>query len=697
MRRTILLIGFTFLVASCSSGSGDDNGNGDDTTSVQGLTLPKSINVAAATTSQAPTSASTQLTSAVYTDAGTDYTNDEVTYYSGGNSFFNLDNVNKFLCVLDAMKVKEMVNQGAYTSRLSSNICEQNKDNQGSGSASESFDYVVLSTRLDNQSPHIIKMWMPFTEPSFYTSDAPGAVDPVFLVEIIIKESVSEQNPYGVFDFNYSFVVDGSLYGDTVGEAVVYALANMKTFVTATDKPRFEVIYLSGNKLDETIAGPAWEWSSLVELSEATGESGRAKSYMFYDDSGTIREIPRAAEFNASHLLTTEDDNGTLAQQCLSRTEYNTKVYNYNLYFTADGTFRTETVTGGQRVELNSYIFFRYDGQNGTVGQWGYWLSRDDRLPDQAVVTEFDTNESYTVHVSPGVLTQLDTTQTPSQMKRMYPTDTDFFTEPSQTVILSCYAYCPMGGMAQTQVDDASKTTDLYYNGGVFSTTPYTYTATVVDNYKVVLKDNSNSDALVDFTNLDLSSLPMSLGYITSSTLYPPESSPGNGNVTYTWKSGPFSFGHLAVFVNGNDQIVQTEPSLKFDYVHDAANDRFNTDPASNIYDGALINLYYHDTGQLAGFPEEYELATNVLVSVGLIDGVILDNDEGSFAVKATRIEHSLVGKNNDECTGLDADAVLNDQGFQLPGAANMVDITFTGADRPIVNDDPKVIDGVLQ
>lgn len=690
MRRTILLIGFTFLVVSCSSG--DDNG----TTSVQGLTLPKSINVAAATTSQALTSANTQLMAALYTDADTDYTNDKVNYYSDANSFFNLDNVNTLLCALDAMKVKEMVNQGAYTARLSSNICEQNTGDQGGDPASETFvDYVVLSTRLNNQSPHIIKMWAPLTEPSF-NSNEPGAIESIFLIEIIIKESVSEQNPYGVFDFNYSIVVDGSLYGGTVGQTLTYGLANMKAFVTETDKPHFEVVYLSGSKLDEMVVGPAIESSGLVELSDTTGESGRAKSYSFYDDNGTIYEAARAAEFNASYLLTTKDNNDASTEQCYSRTEYETIVLDYNLYFTSDGTFRSKDVTGGQRVELNSYFVFRYDGQYGSASERWYWLSRDDRLPDQAVVTEFETNEPYTVHISPGVLTQLDTTQSPSQSKRMYPTDTDFFTEPSQAVTLSCYANCPMGGMTQRQIDAASGTSDLYYNGGAFDPVPYTYTTAVVDNYKVVLKDNSNGDAWVDFTNLNLDSLPVSLFGITSGALYPEGSSPDNGDVTYTWNSGPFYYSHLAVFVDGSNQIMQTEPSLKFDYVHDVANDRFNTDPSTNKYDGVLLNLYYYDAGQLSGFPE-YEISTGVFVSVGLIDGVILDNDEGSFAVKATRIKHSLVVKDSSECTGLDADAVLNDQEFQLPDAANVVDVSFTGADRPIVDDDPKVIDGVLQ
>ena len=125
MYKTIMLLGAFLLISACSNGGDSgENGNSDE---VQGLILPKAINVAAPVstnnTAQATASSLNIVTAANATDPGTDYSNDNVEYYSGNNSFFNLDMVNGLLCLLDKLQITDLVNQGAYIARMQVCTC----------------------------------------------------------------------------------------------------------------------------------------------------------------------------------------------------------------------------------------------------------------------------------------------------------------------------------------------------------------------------------------------------------------------------------------------------------------------------------------------------------------------------------------------------------------------------------------------
>lgn len=692
MRYSILIVFSPVLLFGCSSG---DDGN----TIIEGLTLPKSINIAAPiidNATQGASAASTKFSAANLDDkyAGTDYANDTVEHHTISDGVFSLEVANSILCILDEMNVKENVNKGAYVVLISENICEDKSIDEENNTSSEGYiQVVVLSTRLNNQSPHIIKLWI--SESKFYpqyVSSTPGTLEPWGLYEFIVKESISEQNPQGIFDFNLEIVIDASFYGGSVGETMIQGKGNFSSFISGESKPKLIYVHKSGSLLDATINDMGFEISSLVELSDGSGQAGRAKSLIYFSDTSFNYESFIAADFNSSHLMTTESDNYAITQQCFSRSNYLSEVDGYNLYFETGTTFRSNPVTGGQRVELESYFLFRFEGQLGSAGPGYYWLPNYSRLPDQAVVTGYYNNESYTVHVSPGLLEQIDRTQTLTQYKTIYSTDTDLFTtEPLPELTLDCYSNCPIGGITQDFIDSASNISELYH---VTREAAYPYTA-VLDNYKIVLKDDSTEGATVDFSNLDISSLSDTITNILSGSLYPEGSSPGNSNgITYNWRSGPASFGgHLATFVDSKGLLVKFSPSLDFDYVHIAANDRYNTDPESNPNHNKPLNLYYYRTGSLSGLG--YEISPGVYGSVSLADGTILDNSEGSFLVKATEIWHSLTEEAIGVCENLDLDAnaVLNDTTFQLPSTDNMVGVSFTVSDMPYVGGEPIIID----
>ena len=86
-------------------------------------------------------------------------------------------------------------------------------------------------------------------------------------------------------------------------------------------------------------------------------------------------------------------------------------------------------------------------------------------------------------------------------------------------------------------------------------------------------------------------------------------------------------------------------------------------------------------------------------MQASLKDGVELQNSEGAFLVKATDIMQVSIAKDISECTtaALDSDAVLNGTALPLLTQSDLINTSFTAADQPIVNDPPKVIDGVIQ
>ena len=248
--------------------------------------------------------------------------------------------------------------------------------------------------------------------------------------------------------------------------------------------------------------------------------------------------------------------------------------------------------------------------------------------------------------------------------------------------------------MTQETINAAAGIQDLYYSYAQTSQTPFSYTLSA-DTQKVLLKDISKGDALVDFTQLDLSAFNINSIYSGSMYTQTLETTP-SPTVQYSWDSGPNQFAQLATFTDSNGQAVTFDDSLSFVYVHDAANDRYNSDPTTNPFQGQEMNLTYFGAGQLYGL-SAYNAAQNAYMEVSLKDGIGLENNDGVFLVKATGIEQNSVEKDISECTMLNANAVLNGTGLDFISAVDLVATTFTVADQPNVTSAPKVIDGVLQ
>lgn len=430
---TALLVSiFVPLLSSCGGGGGSSTTSTNPTT-IAGIKMPRSMSVVTVksldTTNAALVLPGTNTPTAITVDANADYNQDEVHAYVYDASMESLETVNMILCLMDQTGATEMVNQGAYIALVDEDKCEQGKNQSSSGETGQSSggqvsrfsNWTIDSTRADNSSPQIVKIWIPVSP----SNNGPGT-DPRdqqrIMVEVTASEGVSDTSPFGSFNLNFKGVVDASLMGGPSGTDVALMQGTLMTVDNNQNQPQFRFINLSGDALP---GSTGFDYSHTeaanVILDDATGTGGVALTSVdesYNDGFGLFQSSDAfAIAFNDTHLLRGEDTNGDNlvdASSCKSRNDFDTQVWRYNLYHTADGAFNGANVTAGQRVELNSGFPFTYDTDNdgtdesqGWVGYHGIWSEQGD-ITDGTSITRFDYNSNassqYTVHVAPGKL-----------------------------------------------------------------------------------------------------------------------------------------------------------------------------------------------------------------------------------------------------------------------------------------------------
>jgi hypothetical protein len=386
-------------------GSSSDAGGGDG--SVAGLTLPSNMSVVTAQGGSSGRAVNGALQQRVEPSAigsplpgpGTQFATDETRTYVYDPSTDALQTVNMILCLMDQTRASSLVNQGAYIALVDEAKCEQGSNGSSAGSTGASSGsvkqfkpWVVRSTRADNASPQIVHIWVPpYNEASSNVEDQ-GSI----LVELTATEGVSTGKPFGSFSMAFRGVVDASALGGSAGSEVQTMVGSLRT----TGDTQFE-FYNDGG-----IPGDfEYRRKAVVNLADADGTSGNAKTYSYESGGWGTQEGSYAVAFNASNFARALDNNGDNsadASQCLARNEFNTQVWRYNLYDAASGN----------RVVRNSGFPFQYatgaDTINGFVGYHGLWAERDTAIPDGATIQKVDYSTGdttpYTVHVGAGKL-----------------------------------------------------------------------------------------------------------------------------------------------------------------------------------------------------------------------------------------------------------------------------------------------------
>lgn len=421
-----LLGGATLLLAAgCSSGGGDS------TQSIEGMAGPGQVTVVTPEESGggAPaTGAGTVAPGSNSFPVGSDYASDDAHTYIYDPSMENLETINSILCQTSMTAYDEMVNLGAYKAQIDVALCETggNQDSGGSGQSSggagEIEIFTVNSVRPTRTSPQTVHFWVP--------DDMGGPAMTIF-AEMILTREATTADPFGAFELCFAGVPDvgGDIFDPDMWGVLETndATPGMMGFSFYNEMGDINVVHDPGDHSQVAQVN--------VEMAQDQ-ESGTARirtqtRYNFgAGDSGILLDEWVLA-FDANHIKRQLNSDPVVV---LSRTNYDTNVWRYNLY-------HNEGPKLGERVELNSGFGFRTQGgEYGWIGYHGMWVPEGVTVDDGDTITKDvwgqDEGETFTVVKAPGKLIRnqrntMDLTDLAGQSFRWWDqnTDTEFLVD----------------------------------------------------------------------------------------------------------------------------------------------------------------------------------------------------------------------------------------------------------------------------
>jgi hypothetical protein len=281
--------------------------------------------------SPAIVSAAPPSTSPYYTDTTNSYVQDETTQA--------MSSLNGILCYIHAMAPAEMVNLGNYVALVDQKACSPNDTGGSSGGANSGADYlpvIVNSSRVDNNSPMIAKIWIDL--PAY------GSRSLVYLSATQAPNPPTD--PFGRFRMDYcSTTTTGST---CLGGGFIDSTAN-------------------GLAYYETYSGNGGTNTLKLKLNATTGSTvGSGALEQTYTGSFGQPSFAFAFAYDANYF---HRSNGTSAGDlCFDRSAANAaeSVWSYGLYNPATGV----------RLERNSGFTIEYTDlstQTTMTGYVGYW------------------------------------------------------------------------------------------------------------------------------------------------------------------------------------------------------------------------------------------------------------------------------------------------------------------------------------
>ncbi len=300
-----------------------------------------------------------------------------------------LSTAGNIICFFNQANYLDMIGKGSYVAQADMKTCFNegggSESGQSSGSTKELTTLYVESTRADDFSPLIAKVWFQMEQ----GGEGGGSTKVDMQVKMVVAEGQSDANPVGIFKLAWEGKVQGQ--------------AMMKGFIETKRSAEEGKIVLNmvdsssrGEGKTETTAGSA-ELSYDTLLKEVTGGVVHTSAPVWNNNTPTTQEF--AAAFNDGYFLRKNITESKTA--CLSKTEYDFSVWRYGLYNAADGS----------RVERNSGFPITVDSEGqkvyGWAGYWGLWLPQSVSVVDNLVVSRNDkagAGATYSVKVGPGKL-----------------------------------------------------------------------------------------------------------------------------------------------------------------------------------------------------------------------------------------------------------------------------------------------------
>lgn len=317
-------------------------------------------------------SATSAMSFAAFGDAETDYTKAPQNYHVWNEALKPVDLVNNILCFTGQLKAAEFINKGPYLALADESACFK-EDNSNSASAQSSgasntpsyTKIIVNATRASVDDPLIVKVWIP--------AMGQGEEQQTIRFKSAIKKGASAENPFGSFTFNYNFFSD-------IESTTPMGGGEIKTVdIDGHIGFTFYEQEINSNRTSEKSA-------SVVMTADRS--SGIAFTSNHDSDGNNSEGNYFGLAFNPANVLLQTSDSyanlpfnsgqpGTGNEACLSRTQFDESVWQYNLF----------DASTGAKVALNSGLPFKYDSDNdgqadsyGQIGYWGLWTEHADTL-----------------------------------------------------------------------------------------------------------------------------------------------------------------------------------------------------------------------------------------------------------------------------------------------------------------------------
>ena len=376
----------------CHSSSGGDDDN--QTGSVDALSVNSKVSVVEAKESSATSSAISSVGSLVLDVASiqaainteslstnSDYHKDETQVYVNEKTSRSLDTVNMILCYFDQIQYDKMLNLGNYKAQVDESQCDMEKGNSssdsGSGGGSNksagnqvTYSYwTANSSRTDNSSLQIVKVWVEATED-----------DPQYIkAKLSITEGSSSGNSLGIFRLDFAgYEVDNN--GNPTSQTTMKGY--MYTEQESSDQVALKFYNVGSHKENNDV----FHYEEGINVTRnPTGSEGSGSALgQKWDQDG-----PTAIVYNFSYnndYFYRGNENKVV---CLDRNNFNETAWRYGVYD-----------SNGARVDISSGFPIRYESGDktfhGWIGYWGLWMPSEAGVTNGTVVTKeaFGSNET---------------------------------------------------------------------------------------------------------------------------------------------------------------------------------------------------------------------------------------------------------------------------------------------------------------
>ncbi|MBK7874148.1 MAG: hypothetical protein IPJ77_00065 [Planctomycetes bacterium] len=311
-------------------------------------------------------------------------------------SMETLQTVNQILCMISQTGYANLVNEGDYKALIDEAKCSDGSDS-GSASSDEGQSsgansgaptvWTIHSERASNSSDQIVEFWVPQNDN--------GQSSTIF-VRMLVTAGATDTNPFGSFTLNFVGIPEGGTIEDARMHGTLATLDVLDGFIG------FSFYEESG---DISVPQDPGQWSGITQANvNMFSDQTQGVAYIrrqersnfgMGGDSG-IQETTYRIAFDPTNVLRGKDAD---PPTCLSRTDFDTRVWRYSLY----------DATTGDRIELNSGFGFQTEGGDyGWMGYYGMWTAPGVTVASGDTVTRKvfgeTTPTTYTVVKAPGKL-----------------------------------------------------------------------------------------------------------------------------------------------------------------------------------------------------------------------------------------------------------------------------------------------------